>query len=456
MKDFSDNIGVRRLEPSSFANDIVTEDSAALEFVRLHGTDVRYCHDTGSWFRWTGNFWAQDRTSVVYQWAREVARKLADDQDERKRYITSKTSFASGVDRFAKVDPAVAVTIEFWDNQPLLLGTPEGTVDLRTGKLRPSNRADGITKTTLIAPNGKGCPRWLRFLAETTGIDAELIRFLQQWCGYCLTGITREHALVFVYGPGGNGKSVFINIITAILRDYAAVAAMTTLTASQSDKHPTELAMLRGARMVTATETEKGHAWAESRIKQMTGGDRISARFMRQDFFTFQPTFKLSVVGNHKPVLRNVDEAARRRFLIVPFERKPPAPDRELEQKLMEEAPGILQWMVAGCLDWQKNGLIKPPSVLAATAQYFADQDTFAHWLAEACDCEPGNIYKSETSTALFMSWKQYALIAGDEPGSQRSFADQMTLNGFQSKRTNKARAYTGIRLIPAATYQDR
>src|SRR6185503_17730437 len=166
--------------------------------------------------------------------------------------------------------------------------------------------------------------------------------------------------------------------------------------------------MLRGARLVTASETEEGRAWAESRIKQLTGGDRIAARFMRQDFFEFTPQFKLTVVGNHKPVLRNVDEAARRRFLIVPFERKPERPDRELEHKLMAEASGILQWMIEGCIDWQANGLLKPACVLAATEEYFSDQDLFAHWLAEECVCEPGNMDRSETSSSLFKSWRDF------------------------------------------------
>ena len=154
---------------------------------------------------------------------------------------------------------------------------------------------------TAVAPAKTAtCPRWLQFLDETTGSDAELVRFLQQWCGYSLTGITREHALVFVFGGGGNGKSVFLNTVTGALADYA-VTAMQTFTASHSDQHPTDLAMLRGARLVTVSETEEGKAWAEARIKQLTGGDPISARFMRQDFFTFTPEFKLTIIGNHKP-----------------------------------------------------------------------------------------------------------------------------------------------------------
>jgi putative DNA primase/helicase len=187
----------------------------------------------------------------------------------------------------------------------------------------------------------------------------------------------------------------------------------------------------------------------------MTGGDRISARFMRQDFFEFIPQFKLTIVGNHKPVLRNVDEAARRRFLIVPFEQKPAEPDRRLEQKLMAEAPGILQWMIEGALDWQANGLLKPPSVIAATQEYFSDQDLFEHWLDEECQCAVGNSDFSETSSALFRSWRDYALSAGNSPGTQQSFKDQMTRHGFKFYRGRKAREFFGVRLKPEASYYE-
>ncbi len=192
-----------------------------------------------------------------------------------------------------------------------------------------------------------------------------------------------------MFGPGGNGKTVFLNTLTSIMRDYAKVAAMETFTASHSERHPTDLAMLRGARLVTASETEEGRTWAETRIKQMTGGDLISARFMRQDFFTYRPQFKLTIIGNHKPVLRNVDDAARRRFNLAPFVHKPPQPDRDLELKLREEAPAILRWMIEGCLTWQKNGLVRPESVVAATSAYFEAQDLFGQWLEDHCDFEP-------------------------------------------------------------------
>lgn len=430
-------------------NDIVTEDSAAQQFVELHGDKLRYCHSHGKWFRWNGFYWEVNNTSLAFHHARELARQLAANEDDRKRYKIEATSFAGGVERFARCDPNVAVTMEFWDRDPWLLGTPGGTVDLRTGILRPASLEDGITKVTAVTPDSSDCPRWLRFLVETTGGDGELIRFLQQWCGYCLTGVTQEHALVFVYGPGGNGKSVFLNTVTTILKDYAVTSAMETFTASTGDKHPTDLAMLAGARLVTASETEEGRAWAEARIKSLTGGDPISARFMRRDFFTYVPTFKLIVIGNHKPVLHNVDDAAKRRFNIVPFTLKPAKPDRELEQKLMQEAPGILQWMIDGCLDWKQSGLIRPNCVTEATAEYFSDQDLFRHWLEEECICEPGNIDRSASSSSLFKSWSDYAKGAGHKPGTTSTFKDNLTTAGFRFYRGEKAREFFGISLRP-------
>lgn len=428
--------------------DIITEDSAACEFAELYRNSLRYCHDTGAWFEWTGSVWRPNRTGMAYQWARELARKMSISEPDKVRYVVNKTSFASGVERFARSDPAFAVTAEVWDRDPFLLGTPNGTVDLHTGQLWPSDPMDGITKATAVAPTEMAdCPLWLQFLDDATGGDADLIRFLRQWCGYCLTGAIREHALVFIHGPGGNGKSVFLNVLTAIMNAYAGTAAMDTFTASKNDKHPTDLAMLRGARLVTASETEEGRAWAEARIKQITGGDPITARFMRQDFFTFTPQFKLTIVGNHQPVLKNVDEAARRRFNIVPFTRKPARPDPQLEGKLKAEYPAILRWMIQGCLDWQEHGLVRPASVMAATEDYFVEQDLFGQWLEEECEVDVENMSRWEPTTELFASWAAYARAAGDEPGTAKSFAPALRRKGFKPYRSKFARGWRGIRL---------
>ena len=430
--------------------DLLTEDWAARTFAERRAGKLLFCHDTGSWHEWTGAAWVPNRVQVAFQYARELARELCADEDPKTRYVSSKTSFAAGVERFCRADPVFAVTAEIWDRDPWLLGTPGGTVDLRTGEMRPAAAVDRITKLTSVTPASiPHCPQWLAFLDQATGGDRGLIRFICQWCGYSLTGLTREHALVFVYGPGGNGKSVFLNVLTAILAEYARTAAMDTFVSSKGDKHPTDMAMLRGARLVTASETEEDRSWAEARIKQLTGGDPVTARFMRQDFFTFTPTFKLTIVGNHQPMLRNVDDAARRRFNIVPFIRKPEAPDRQLEEKLQAEWPAILRWMIEGCLDWQQNGLVRPESVVDATEAYFAEQDLIGQWLAEKCEVRQGDSNVWDRTTDLFESWSAYARAAGDTPGTVKGFGPAMRRKGFPQYRTKHARGFSFVRLRP-------
>jgi putative DNA primase/helicase len=287
----------------------------------------------------------------------------------------------------------------------------------------------------LAPPDAVDCPLWLEFLHQTFAGDAGLIRFLQQWHGYSLTGSTREHALLFGHGHGGNGKTVWLNTISNIMGDYCRTAAMDTFTAAKHDRHPTELAALKGARLVCASETEEGRAWSEVRIKQLTGGDRIAARLMRQDFFEFVPQFKLTVIGNNVPELHNVDDAARRRLNIVPFTQKPPVIDRNLEQKLRAEWPGILRWKIVGCLDWRENGLIRPDAVAASTAEYFSEQDLLSQWLEECCVQTDDGSQAKDTVASLMASWRNYAKAHGEDVGSSRRFVTSMRKRGFRSIR---------------------
>jgi putative DNA primase/helicase len=353
------------------------------------------------------------------------------------------------VERFAQADAAFAVTSAAWDRDPWLLGTPGGTVDLRTGALRPAERADHITRRAAVAPaEAADCPAWLAFLDQATGGDQELVGFLRRWFGYCLTGLTREHALLFVYGPGGNGKGVLLNTVSGVMGAYAATAAMDTFTAAQGERHPTDLAMLHGARLVMTTETEEGRAWAEARIKALTGGDPITARFMRRDFFTFQPAFKLTVSGNHKPALKNVDDAARRRFNVVPFLHRPERPDPELADRLRAEWPAILRWMIEGCLEWQRDGLRRPQVVLDATAEYFAQQDYFARWLAECCLLDPA---LSARPSQLLQSCQQWCHGNGEDPPDSGKFRGMVERTRGLRYATNKGMQWgRGVGLRPA------
>jgi P4 family phage/plasmid primase-like protien len=432
---------------------LITEGSVADAFAREHRDRLRYDHHVGKWFLWDDTRWKREETKLAYRWAHQKAKKLAADTDNAKAMLgAGKATFAGGVERLAQCDRAFAVTSEIWDPDPWLLGTPGGAVDLRSGRLRPATQADYITKLAAVTPTGTTlCPRWLTFLHEAAGGDAALIRFLQQWCGYCLTGSIEEHALLFVYGDGGNGKSVFINTISGILADYCRTAPMDTFTASKNDRHPTDLAMLRGARLVTTTETEEGHAWAEARIKQLTGGDRISARFMRQDFFEFTPQFKLTVIGNHVPELHNVDAAARRRINMAPFTHKPPVVDKKLEEKLRTEWPDILRWMIDGCLDWQANSLIRPPVVADSTAEYFSEQDLLAQWIEDCCErTDEDGVPARDTLGSLLASWRNYAKGRGDEPGSSKGFGMAMRARGFTPIRNQygiRGRGFRGIRV---------
>jgi putative DNA primase/helicase len=427
----------------------LTEDGAAIAFTQRHRDQLRYCHDTGAWFAWAGTHWRQNRDGLAFSWARDLVRSLNRDTEFKTKAITGKAAFAGAVEKFAQRDRAFAVTAEAWDQDPHLLGTPGGTVDLRTGVLRAAERADHITRVTAVAPAPTAsCPTWIAFLQQATAGDAQLIRFLQQWCGYCLTGVTREHALLFIYGPGKNGKSVLLNTVSRILAAYCRSAPMDTFTSSSGDKHPTDLAMLRGARLVTATETEEGRAWAEARIKQMTGGDPVTARFMRQDFFTYTPQFKLTIAGNHKPALKNVDDAARRRFNIVPFLHTPPHPDKHLEDKLQREWPGILRWMIEGCLDWQRSGLVRPKVVTDATAEYFEAQDTIGRWLEERCILAP---HLEVKPGALMGDCRAWAGENGETPPTPQQFRSSLEkVQGIRYSKIRGLHVVKGIGLRPA------
>jgi putative DNA primase/helicase len=324
------------------------------------------------------------------------------------------------------------------------------TCDLRTGDLREPNPEGYITKEVAVAPAEPGteAPLWRAFLDRITDRDADLQDYLQRVAGYCLTGLTTEHVLFFCYGTGANGKSVFINTLVGIWHDYAVTIGTDMLMASPGDRHPTEIARLRGVRLAVGSEIEAGRSWAESKLKQMTGGDKLQGRFMRQDFFEFTPQFKLLIAGNSKPSLRGVDEAIRRRLHLIPFTVTIPPEERDhhLPEKLKEEWPAILRWAIEGCLLWQQYGLQPPRAVLAATEGYLAGEDSFALWRE---DCTTVDTHAWERSADLWQSWKRWAESAGEYVGSQKRFSQTLEDHGFVPERqpgTGK-RGFRGARL---------
>ncbi len=427
----------------------LTEWGVSQAFVARHGHEFRYDHEAGTWFYWERDHWAGDRSDLAYDLATQLVAEASGEAKGGMRISSRKSGFTSGALRIARSKRRFAVTRDYWNPGKMVLGCPGVTVDLATGKSRAPDPEDRITRRCGVAPAEGACPRWHTFLVEALGDDEELLRLVQVMVGYMLTGRTIEHVLFFVYGGGGNGKSVFLNVIRRILGDYAVTASMDTFIAARGDRHPTDLAMLEGARLVSASETEEGRHWAESRLKQLTGGDPITARFMRGDFFTYQPEFKLMIVGNHQPVLRNVDEAMRRRFRVVPFTRKPKRIDHDLEEKLFKEAPQILAWAIRGCLEWQEQGLPMPEAVRLATEEYFSDQDLFSDWISERCALGDHRDYA--TPAELYASWKSYSETAGEHPGTAKRMASRLRALGLEAEQLRidgrNSRIWRGVRV---------
>lgn len=399
------------------------EDALALGFTRSN-PDLRYVGIWGKWMHYHENIWSSDTTLAVYDKIRDHVRAFAPDKP-----VFRKANTITAVEKLARSDRRYAATPEQWDADDHLLNTKSGVIDLRTGEQHPHDPSLFMSKSCTVAPLGNA-PRWKAFLGEVTGGDKEYESFLQRVAGYAASGHTHQQAMFFLYGRGGNGKGVFLNTIQAVMGDYSSVASMDTFTESKFDRHPTDLAMLHGARVVFAQETDSGRAWAESRIKSLTGGDPITARFMRQDFFTFVPKFKLLIAGNHKPRLRHVDDAMRRRLHLLPFNQMFDASNRDphLSEKLHKEHGGILNWIIEGALQFDKLGLAPPEVVTAATNEYFESEDFFDQWLCEKCDIGKEHW---DRPTSLFNSWKDFAREANDDPGNQNSFAEELGRRGY-------------------------
>jgi putative DNA primase/helicase len=417
--------------------EILSEDALALRFASNHGNRAKFVAAWGKWFFWDGARWREDRTLRALELARQVCRSASTEcygrRKEKEGITLSSAKTAYAIMNLARADPRLAATVEQWDVDPWSLNTPDGVVNLRLGELTPHRHDAYMTKITAVAPGGD-YPMWSAFLHRVTNGDRELQTFLQLVAGYSLTGMTSAHALFFLYGTGANGKSVFINTLAGILGDYAVTAAIETFTASNTDRHPTELARLTGARLVIATETEEGRRWAEARIKTLTGGDKISARFMHKDYFEYMPQFKLLIAGNHRPALRNVDEAIRRRMHLIPFLVKIPPEERDekLAEKLQSEWPGILQWAIDGCLAWQAEGLSPPDAVRSATDEYLNAEDVLGEWLAERCVIRSG---RCTSCSDLYGDFRQWVERTGEAAWTQKRFSQVLSERGFNKRR---------------------
>lgn len=424
--------------------DKYTDAAMANRLVRRYGSHVRYCVEQQKWYAWNGERWTADGKGDVYRLMATLMHEATDEiyadtnltTSERasKAYTMGSQQKRASCISYAEHEKALIAKLMDFDAGPYLLNTPGGVVNLKTGEVSELKPEMLMTRTTAVTP-ATGAPKeWLRFLGEATGQDAAMIDYLQRVAGYALSGDKSIHSLHFFYGPGGNGKGTFLNTLCDILQDYARVASMDTFVASRYDRHPTELAKLAGARLVVAQETDDGRTWDESKLKQLTSDDKVSARFMAKDFFEFVPTFKLLFSGNHRPSIKNVDDALKRRIHIVPFTRKPAKVDPQLREKLKAEWAQILQWCVEGAVKFFSEGTLHDPAeVHEATEEYFEGEDSFMQWLHERT--APGKSTDFVETAALSEDYNQWAEKNGETKRSAKSLGRLLADHGFKRTR---------------------
>lgn len=462
------NSNVAKAPP--IARDLRTDLANAERFVSLCADQfdwsIRYVPHWKTWLIWDGSRWERDQLSQIYLVAKDLAGSIyaeaANAPDEKARSALAAWARQSEDLRrikaalvLAQKEPGIAILPEELDSDPRLFNVANGTIDLERGKLRSARRDDLITKIATVeySPDAR-CPRWDQFLLEIMAGDEQLTAFLRRLVGYCLTGLTSERVIFVLHGVGSNGKSVLLAALTHIFGDFAIPCDPSTLMVKRGDSIRNDVARLAGARFVPTSESEQGRHLAESLIKQMAGGtDKISARFLYGEVFSFLPTHKILLATNSKPVIRGRDPAIWSRILLIPFnqcfhradEAGVPKQDPGLIDTLKAEAPGILRWAVEGCLEWQRDGLCPPDAVRAATRQYRSEMDNVERFFEDGVTFLPE---AKVTSGALTKAYRDWSERSGEEPVSGNELAAELRSRGCESEKVNRARGWKGVGLI--------
>ncbi|MDP2651988.1 MAG: phage/plasmid primase, P4 family [bacterium] len=444
-------------EGSTVVFEHCTDMGNARRLVNEYGQDIRHSTQSG-FYVWDGKRWEQDSDGAVERFAKATVRGIyneaaqCDDKDVREK-IASHAHKSESDARIkamiaqARTELEIVVKHDDLDRDPWLLNVNNGTLNLKTGELQPHSHRDLITRLIPIDyREDAACPLWLRFLDRVAGSDGERMRFLQKAVGYSLTGSTREQILLILYGLGANGKSTFLKILLWLFADYGKQTGTETLLVKRGDQIPNDVARLAGARFVSAVETESGRRLAEGLVKQLTGGDRITARFLHHEFFEFEPPFKIWLAVNHKPRIVGTDHAIWRRIRLIPFTVTIPESERDpdLADKLKAELPGVLAWAVAGCEMWQMHGLKAPRTVTEATATYREESDPLTAFLDDRCVLEPG---AEVGKTELYKAFKEWAQEAGERELSRRDFNQRVAERGYEDGRNRKTRFWEGLKL---------
>jgi putative DNA primase/helicase len=431
-----------------------TDMGNAERLVAQHGHDIRWCDPFKCWFVWNDFQWLQDKGQMILTRAKSSVRAMyvtagrLTDEDKRKALATHarRSEARSRVDAMiALARPDVAVTPEQFDRDRWLLNVQNGTIELRHGQLQEHRREDLCTKLAGIPYDSEAkCPRWKRFLQEVFAPHKDLIPFIQRAIGYSLTGDVREECFFLLAGSGRNGKGTLLKTIQTLVGDYAGTADFATFIARRDGGMRDDVANMRGQRFVVAQEAHEGAALAEGVIKWLTGGDRVRARRLYENSSEFDPTFKLWLATNYKPEVRGTDPAIWSRIKLIPFDVSFEGhEDKTLKQELLKELPGILAWAVRGCLQWQKNGLHFPSSVVEATKEYRTDSDQVGRFLSDCCVKDPKKQTKAST---LYETYKAWCEANGEKLLTSTGFGTRMRgCPGVSKQITRQSKVYSGV-----------
>lgn len=425
-----------------------TEYGIARAFVALYGKTFRFCHSLNQWFIWDSVQWKPDASENIIE---RIAQFCRGNNVECKAALEKASTIKGVAYLIARMSP-VSVTADVWDRDKYLLGTADGPVDLRTGELRLADPENYITKMAGCVPaDTEDCKLWRIFIEQVTKDDKPFQRFIQQFFGYCLTGDVSDQIILFVYGPGKNGKSVLLEILKALLHDYAKTARIEIFIESHYAPSDYAVATWPGVRLVTSSEPPEGKNWREDFIKALSGGDTLEARHPYGRPFNFVPELKLLFVGNHRPTLRNVGTGIKRRLRIIPFMHTPKTPDKNLLSKLLKELPGIMRWAIKGCLDWQENGFLIPNVVEKETEAYFDEQDIFGQWIAEDfVKVKTERIQDGVPFSVVFTSWKAFCEPRNMRAGSEKKLSGRLYDAGFGRDKYGSIRYVSDLRLKTA------
>lgn len=447
--------GTRPTAPALLLSFNLTDAGNAECFNRLYGQEYAFTRENRTWFHFDGVRWAPDEQVVLrmLDTVRMRARQSLEieDLEKKKAYLKWCLSSESKIKLMAALSIAEAMhpqSVTSFDRDPLILCVANGAVDLTTGGLFKPDKNLWLSKSTNIPydPNAQ-CPRWTQFLSEIFNEDHDLIGFVQKAVGYTLTGHTIEQVLFFLYGTGANGKSVFLSIVGDLLGEYALTTPASTWKDNPYHEGiPNDIARMSGARFVKSIEVKEGTRLNEERVKALTGGDKVTARFLHNEFFEFTPVCKFWISVNHKPVIQGTDEAIWRRIRLIPFEAYFPKEKRDehLTDKLRAELPGILSWAVKGCLRWQQEGLKPPAKVQQSTDSYREESDLIAQFLEEKTTrSETGKVKGGD----LYKAYETWCKEQGEYCISGKTFGKRLQEKGLQKKKTDCV-YYRGLELL--------